>query len=294
MTGSAERFWTARHADPKAEPHDNFLSHPLVSAYVSIRAFGSITAHLDAFAVAVRERTRPGARVLSVGCGPAGKERALARMLPDRQFEGMDLAGEVLDGARAEIAAEGLSNLELWRGDFNAATLPPSRYEAVLGMGAFHHVEALEPFWEQVRLSLVPGGWVLAQEYVGPSRFQWTETQMALGTRALETLVPERLRPHHSRIERIPPEAIAAEDPSEAVRSDEILPTLEKAGFEITALVGAGGSLLQPVLMHQIDAYDPRSWEDNHVLADLFREEDRALRSGELRDDFAMFVARKR
>jgi len=294
VTGSAERFWTARHGDPSADAHDNFLAHPLVSAYVSIRAFGSVTPHIDAFAVALRERTKPGSRVLSVGCGPAGKERVLARMLPDRRIEAMDVAGEVIARAKAEVEAEGIRNLELWRGDFNRLELDIARYDAVIGMGAFHHVEALEAFWEQVHRSLVPGGWVLAQEYVGPARFQWTDAQLALGTRALETLVPARLRPHHSKVERMPPEAIAEEDPSECVRSDELLPTLGAAGFEIAAVVGAGGSLLQPVLMHQIAAYDPKSWEDNHVLSALFREEDRAIRAGELRDDFAMFVARRR
>jgi SAM-dependent methyltransferase len=292
VTGSAEGFWTRRHGDPEAERHDNFLSHPLVAAYVSIRAFGAVTAHIDAFGVAVRERTRPGSRVLSVGCGPAGKERVLARMMPDRRFEGMDVAGEVVEEARAEIAKEGLENLELWRGDFNSLDLEAGRYDAILGMGAFHHVEALERFWEECRKGLAPGGWILAQEYVGPPRFQWTEAQQELGTRALEAVVPDRLKPHHRGVTRLPVEAITDGDPSEAVRSDEILPTLRAAGFEVTAVVGAGGSLLQPVLMHQIGAYEPKSWEDNHVLASLFLLEDRAIRSGALGDDFAMFVAR--
>lgn len=293
MSGAVEDFWSKRHKDASAEKHDNFLSHPFVQAYVSIRAFGTLTPHVDAVAYAVRERTRPGSRVLSVGCGPAGKERVIARALPDRRFEAMDLAGDVIETARAEIAREGIANLELWRGDFNAIELAPERYDVVLGLGAFHHVEALEAFWSQVKRALVPGGWVLAQEYVGPSRFQWTERQIALGTRALETLVPDRLKPHHRAVERVPVSAIVEGDPSEAVRSAELLQTMEAAGLRKVAFVGAGGSLLQPVTMHQIDAYDSASWEDNAVLAALFREEDRALRSGELAHDFAMFTAQR-
>jgi len=293
VTGSAEEFWSRRHGDPSVEKHDNFLSHPLVQAYISIRAFGSITPHLDAVTVALRERTRPGSRVLSIGCGAAGKERVLARALPDRRFEAMDLAGDVLDAARAEIAKEGLSNLELWRGDFNALSLEAERYDVVLGLGAIHHVEALERFWEQVRRALTPGGWLLAQEYVGPSRFQWTDAQIALGTRALKTLVPDRLKPHHASVERIPVQAMIDGDPSEAVRSSELLSTMEAAGLKRVAFVGAGGSLLQPVTMHQIDAYDPQSWEDNAVLSALFREEDRAIRAGEIQHDFAMFTAQR-
>jgi hypothetical protein len=44
--------------------------------------------------------------------------------------------------------------------------------------------------------------------------------------------------------------------------------------------------------MNQISAFDPRNWDDNLVLASLFREEDRLMREGVLGDDFAMFVAR--
>ena len=86
-------------------------------------------------------------------------------------------------------------------------------------------------------------------------------------------------------------ETLLAQDPSEAVRSHEILPTLRAAGFTISAYAGEGCALLQPVLMHQIQTFDPRDWEHNHRLMTLFREEDRLMRAGVLGDDFAMFVA---
>lgn len=34
-------YWNERHARPDHGTHDNFLSHPLVQGYVSIRAFGT-------------------------------------------------------------------------------------------------------------------------------------------------------------------------------------------------------------------------------------------------------------
>jgi len=86
-------------------------------------------------------------------------------------------------------------------------------------------------------------------------------------------------------------EHLLASDPSEAVRSSEILPTLRAAGFTLPGYAGAGCALLQPVLMHQIQTFDPRNWEHNHTLTALFREEDRLMRAGVLGDDFAMFMA---
>jgi SAM-dependent methyltransferase len=152
-------------------------------------------------------------------------------------------------------------------------------------------VEALERFWSEVRRALRPGGAVLAQEYVGPNRMQWTEAQQREGTRVLDELVPDEHKPAHRVVVPVPLDVIIAGDPSEAVRARDILPTCRASGFDIPGYVGVGCSLLQPVLMNQIHTYDPRIWEHNHHLMTLFREEDRLLRAGVLQDDFAAWVA---
>ena len=51
-------------------------------------------------------------------------------------------------------------------------------------------------------------------------------------------------------------------------------------------------SLLQPVLMHQIQTFDPRNWQHNLVLGRLFAEEARLIDAGVLGHDFAMLAAR--
>lgn len=290
--GRAARFWGERHRDVVADAHDNFLNHPLIQAYVSLRAFGSLVGHLDVVAAELRSRTHPGDQVLSVGCGPATKERALAKALPDRRFVGLDIAAETIERVRAECAAEGVANLTVRLGDFNDLRLERGEFRAILGLGAIHHVERLESFWRGCAHGLAPDGCVLAQEFVGADRFQWTDAQIEAGDAALDELVPARYRVHHSRIVRTPVEEMIATDPSEAVRSSQILATCRDAGFLIPGYAGAGCALLQPVLMYQIAEFDPRNWEDNLVLATLFRQEDRLMRDGVLGDDFAMFVAK--
>ena len=289
---AAARFWNERHKDAAGEAHDNYLSHPLIQAYISLRAFGSLMAHLDAATHAIRSHTNPGDRVVSMGCGLAGKERVLAAALPDRQFVGLDIAGEIIDLAREEIAREGLTNLEVEHGDFNDLDLAAGSVNLILGLGAIHHVENLEGLWAQARKALRPGGVVLAQEFVGPARFQWTDTQIACCDAALARLVPEEHKPHHGHVTRTPVEEMIRLDPSEAVRSPEIVPTCAAAGFTIEALTSAGGALLQPVLMYQIHTYDPQDWSHNRVLVQLMEEEDRLMREGVLEDDFVMMVAR--
>ncbi|MBK8980476.1 MAG: methyltransferase domain-containing protein [Planctomycetes bacterium] len=289
----AAAFWNREHA-AGATTHDNFLSHPLVQFYISMRAFGQPVGHMDVVIAELRSRTRPGDAVVSIGSGPAHKERALARALPDRSFVGIDIAADIVATVTADARAEGLTNLELRVGDFNALELETGRYRAVLGLGALHHVENLEGFWAASRAGLAPDGVILAQEYVGPDRFQWTPAQVEHGDRVLRDVIPAEHKIHHDHVVAPSVEAMLEIDPSEAVRSSELVSTCRAAGFELVGYAGAGCSLLQPVLIGQIETFDPLDWSHGQILARLFAEEQRLLADGTLTDDFAMFVARPR
>jgi SAM-dependent methyltransferase len=284
-------FWTRQHERADLGTHDNFLSHSLVQGYLSLRAVGSLIGLMDALVNQVRDRTRPGARLFSPGCGRADKELIVAAAFPDREVVGLDITPAILDVARAEAERRGLTNVRFEEGDFNRLALEPHSFDAVLGMGSIHHVEALEHFWSEVRRALRPGGVVIAQEYVGPDRMQWTEAQVREGTRVLAELVPDEHKVHHRTVLPMDLPTLLAHDPSEAVRSSQILPTLRAAGFDVLGYAGAGCALLQPVLMHQIQTFDVLDWEHNHRLVTLFREEDRLMKAGVLGDDMAMFVA---
>jgi SAM-dependent methyltransferase len=285
-------FWNDSHKNAEGGAHDNYLNHPLIQAYVSLRAFGSLTGHLDAAVEAVRTFSDPGDTIVSLGCGAALKERVLAAQLQDRHFVGIDIADQVIASVNETLQREGPANLTLRHGDFNQLDLPADSMQILLGLGAIHHVENLEGMWQQARHALSPGGVVLAQEYVGPNRFQWTAAQIQAGDHALEHIVPEEHKVHHRTIGRPALEFMIEMDPSEAVRSAEIVPTCRAAGFTIDSLTSAGGALLQPVLMHQIHTFDPANWSHNLVLSRLFEAEDRLMSEGVLVDDFAMLVAR--
>ena len=288
-TQRAARYWDASHAAGSAA--DSFLDHPLIHAYISMRALGSTRSHMQAAIDEVERRTAPGARILSVGCGAALKERAICEALPDRTVIGIDIAQETLARTLEQAQAQGIHNLELAHGDFNNLEVEHDSFDMVLGLGAFHHIENLEGFWQACRRALRPGGCVLAQEYVGPSRFQWSDAQIEHGNHTLRTLVPEHHQVHHREVRRIRIEKLIAIDPSEAVRSAEIVATCEASGLRIEDYRGGGCGLLQPVLMDQMHTFDPRNWEHNHVLFTLFREDDRLIRQGLLGDSYAMFVA---
>ncbi|MEZ5963554.1 MAG: class I SAM-dependent methyltransferase [Planctomycetota bacterium] len=292
MSSSNERtagFWDVMHAADGGD-RENYLNHPLVAAYTSLRASGTIVPHLDVVIAEIRARTPPGARILSPGCGSGRKEAALARALPDRFVVAGDIAEAALQQGREHAAREGLRNIEFVVQDFNDIHLEPRSLAAIVGMGALHHIENLEQFWAETRRALQPGGVVMGQEYIGPNRFQWTDAQVEEGDRVLRDIVPAEHKVVHARVVRTPVEEIVSYDPSEAVRSIELLPTLREAGFELAGYASAGGALLQPVLNKQIHTFDPRNWQHNLVLSRLFAEEDALMAAGRLGDDFCMFV----
>ena len=241
-------FWTRQHGRADLGTHDNFLGHPLVQGYLSLRAVGGLISLMDALANQIRDRTRPGARLFSIGCGRADKELHLAAAFPDREFVAMDITPEILDLAREEAERRGLRNLRFEGGDFNRLELEARSFDVVLGLGSIHHVEALESFWSVVRRALRPDGMVLAQEYIGPDRFQWNEAQVREGSRVLAELVPDEHKVHHRTVRPVDLAMLVADDPSEAVRARDILPTLRAAGFSVPGYAGAGCALLQPVL----------------------------------------------
>ena len=288
-TQRTAQFWEQSHAADSTA--DVFLEHPLIHTYISLRAFGSTRSHLQVAIDEIRAHTAPGARLLSIGCGWARKEQTLCQALPNRTIVGVDITSNALDRARGEAEAAGITNLALEYGDFNALDLDPRSYDMVLALGALHHVEQLEAFWEQCRRGLCPGGRVLAQEYVGPSRFQWTDAQVEHSNRVLAALVPRTNRSHDRPVRPVDLEQLIAADPSEAVRSDEIVSTCRTAGWTIEDYRGGGCGLLQPTLTDHIPTFDHQNWDHSLVLFTLFKEEQALIAAGTVSDTYAMFTA---
>ena len=82
-----------------------------------------------------------------------------------------------------------------------------------------------------------------------------------------------------------------ASDPSEAVRSDEIVPLLAER-FDIVERTPLGGSLLQ-FLLHGI-AGNLHDAAAQPWLELLFEIEDRLMALGEIQSDFVYLAARSR
>jgi len=178
--------------------------------------------------------------------------------------------------------------VDLERGDLGGP------YDAVFANDVLHHITNLEGLYERVRDSLAPGGRLIFSEYVGPNRFQFSDERMDLVKRYFR-LLPDRLRydPFQGLLlrRRTRPDAayVEQQDPTEAVRSEDVLP-LARRYFRADAEYPYGGSLLNPLLSEIIVNFDEENPEDTRLLEILCGAEDRLIRAGHLEPDFWIFV----
>jgi len=202
--------------------------------------------------------------------------------------------------ARAAADAGGFRNIQYHLTTLSQFQCAAESYDAVWFSGSLHHIEDLEGTFDRLRGALKPGGYLFANEYVGASRFALSERQKEV-IRAAWTLLPkEKYRYFHGpkhpgtyQPVQIPdPEEVQRVDPSEAVRSAEILPLISKY-FEVVTVNPTGGAILQFLLSGIAGNFrtdDPKSMQ---LLEMLFTIEDTLADVGDVGSDFALIVARK-
>jgi ubiquinone/menaquinone biosynthesis C-methylase UbiE len=245
-----------------------------------------------------RHFNKPVSKALSLGCGGGALERHGLLLNMAEHFDAYDISDGALQLARDLAAQHKISKRISYQvADLNALVLPENYYDAVFASQSVHHIEALEHYLDQVVRTLKPGQLFIVNEFVGPSQFQWTDVQVERSQYLLDTL-PEkyRLRIRSEGIKAVisrPTVAnMTAADPTEAIRSQDILPEMNKR-FDIVEKIDFGGTLLHLVL-DDIAGNFSSSAEDLAYLQMMFDKEQRLLKSGEISSDFTLIVARNR
>lgn len=222
---------------------------------------------------------------LSLGCGDGALERDVRKKGICRQITGIDLSARALELAADTAASEGLAGIEYERGDFNDLDLESDRFDIVFFHQAMHHVANLEGCIEQVQKSLKKDGLFYLDEYVGPSRDQWTD-ELVGAANAVFRAFPKELR-----TTRTVPYPIEEDDPSEAVRSADIVPLVE-AGFEVIERRDYGGHLLS--LIYPLLRWDSMDEGTRPKVLDRLIEEERSSLAAGAQTYYTVIIARNR
>ncbi len=272
------------------------------------------------------DRSKVYRRVLSFPCGQGHMERYLAQNFRFVACDAFDISDGALAIARELAEAEGVVSVNYRQGDFNAPALT-EMYDVVVGVG-LHHIEQLEACCSEIKAHMLPGGRFLLSEYVGPRWSQPTPRQLE-AINGLIKLIPEKYRLRVDAWKALgaksPEEGLARlyatwageglvchspehadkfwnfyrpmdleewqrVDPTEAVRSDDIIPVL-RATFNHVDVYDYQGSLLHFGL-HSIAANFSRDTPEDQAIMDmLFAAEDALMAHDDVPMNWAVLAA---
>jgi len=231
---------------------------------------------------------------LVLGCGSGWLERALAGRGRFRSIVACDFAAETVERARQIAQEAGVSGIEYRVIDLENETLPAGPFDAVFANDVLHHIKGLEPLYTRIHGALAPEGRLIFNEYVGPNRFQYSDERMDLVNRYLRVL-PDRLRwdPIPGRRlwkrERTDVKQLVLDDPTEAVRSEDVMP-LARRFFRPEKEYLYGGGLLNPLLFGIVTNFRPGDPWDDMLIARFCAAEERLTDARKLEPDFRIFV----
>ncbi|HEY3203428.1 MAG TPA: class I SAM-dependent methyltransferase [Thermoanaerobaculia bacterium] len=234
----AAAYWDANRE--KARDPAYWMAQPLCRQAINRRVSGSPHEWpLDWF----KRVHAPRAFGLGVswGCGLGAFERSARRLEVVSEIEAFDVSEASLGDARREAEKDGIEGIHYRFGNFDDPHLERRRYDIAFFHASLHHVSGLERLFRRLTFALKRGGGVYVDEYVGPSRGDWTREHLGLAQAVLDMLPAEgKLR---SEID-LP---IEMNDPSEAIRSSEI-PRFLRNFFDIVAWRPYGGQIVDLVM----------------------------------------------
>lgn len=234
----------------------------------------------------------PFKKAVSVACGKGIKEMSLIKAGVVERFDLYEISEKRIETGTALAKEEGIADrVRFVHGDaFSLCT--EDSFDLVYWNNALHH---MLDAWDAVRWShdrLKTGGVFAMDDYIGASRFQWSD--MALQAMSeFRAALPDRLllSPNRSfilarEVKRPSREAMMNIDPSEAADSENILPALRHI-FPGSYVIPTGGHIYATGLNNILVNFD----EDGQELRMALYIDDLLSKAGE--NQYAVAFARK-
>jgi len=208
-------------------------------------------------------------RAVSIGCGSGGKEIRLLRENIVQQFDLFEISEAKIELIQQKAAEHGVLDRVSWHHADAFERDPVGEHDLVYWNNSLHHMFDVPQAIAWSARALQSGGCFAMDDYVGPTRFQWTDLELEMAAR-VRALLPDRflVNPRNSNawLNRAPGrpdvQVMMAADPTEAADSGRILAAVMVA-FPQARLIPTGGIIYHLAL--------------NDVLANFGEEEDQAM-----------------
>lgn len=235
---------------------------------------------------------------LSVGCSDDTLERHAIMLDICSKFDACDISKESIKKAKELNKIKGFdNNINCQIMDMNTAKFEKKKYDIVFCGASLHHIANLKYALKQIKKSLKPGGFLIINEYVGPSQFQWSDKQIKIINELL-LFLPERYRINvktknpKKNAQKPSIQQMNEIDPTEAIKSDYILPLIYKF-FKVIERIDYGGNILHMLLDGIIGNFNSNKDEDVLILKLLGYIDNLFVQEKIMKSDHVIIVARK-
>jgi ubiquinone/menaquinone biosynthesis C-methylase UbiE len=238
-------------------------------------------------------------QALSLGCGGGERELRWAETNKFNLIDAYDLSSERIDYATkiANHSSYG-KRLNYQVGNIYEIDIKNDYYDVIFAEQSLHHFSPLKDLLVKIDRTLKVDGCFILNEFVGPTRFQWTNRQLEIVNSLLDMFPDKYKKIWNSNL--IKPKVIKhsqlsmiLRDPSEAIESFNILPLLHEI-FDVVELKGYGGSILHLLFGGIAHHFLTPDNEAQELLRLCFEMEDFLIKTGEVNHDFVVAICKKR
>jgi ubiquinone/menaquinone biosynthesis C-methylase UbiE len=236
-------------------------------------------------------------KALALGCGIGGRELDWARRGVFSEIVGVDISPDRIAQANKNATEQGLASIARFEvSDVNALEASAEKYDVVLFEQSLHHFTNVAGTLKRMKGILAPDGFLIVDEFVGPRRFQWTASQLALAD-GLMLCIPAGYRRFvnsnrtKNRNLRAGTALMWLNDPSEAVESDVISREIERQ-YEVLARHDYGGTIAQLLFQDIAHHFIEDDGENIAWAKRILDAEEYLIANGLLASDYAAFICR--
>lgn len=293
----AGEYWGEFHN--RTRPALSWLESPHIVERVNFRLTGNMNENI--YQKFHRTSSRKFARALMIGCGAGELERDLLKMGLFDSCLGIDISKLSIEKAENEAAGMGLDNIDYRVFDLDHDNYTElGQFDLIIIQMVAHHVSNLKYFFKNVNAMLRDDkSKVLINEYIGPNRFQHDEKTRSIINFLLRSF-PDKYKPNHLtdgtslREEYLltPVSHFLANDPSEAIRSEEIMKFARKY-LRVKDFLPYGGAINHMLLTGIISNFDLHN-PDGELLSLLSNFEELMENLNIISSDFAVVLADKK
>ena len=246
-----------------------------------------------------RSNNRVFDRAVSVGCGSGGLEINLVKSGIVKGFDLFDLSPKRIAQGEKSARELGVSQaIRFYKSDpFDS--IEPGSVDLVFWHSSLHHMPDAGAAIEWSFKILKNGGMFYMNDFVGPSRFQWSDNLLSNANRIRGSIPGRYFKNPYSNdgilpreIKRPNPGLVRLNDPSEAADSSRILSSLLNY-FPGAEIIRLGGIVYYLVLNDVLHNYDESTPADRDALDQLLKQDEAFAQNPEEENLYAAAVAFK-